>query len=121
MKIILFEIEPMGKPRMVRSDTWSGRVCVSNYWRYKDLLNKVAKKQQYKIGSTLNVPFYLSMPDSWSGKKKERMDSKPHENRPDLDNLIKAFLDCLLENDSTVHTIHASKKWATKGYIEITE
>jgi Holliday junction resolvase RusA-like endonuclease len=35
------------------------------------------------------------MPESWSKKKKERMNLKPHQQTPDADNLFKAFTDTL--------------------------
>lgn len=118
-KSIILDIEPIGKVRMVRSDAWSGRVAVAKYWKYKDDLNKLANSNQYKIKNKLKVKFYLSMPKSWSSRKKTRMDKKPHDSKPDLDNLLKAFMDCLMENDSKVYKIESSKYWAIKGYIEV--
>lgn len=118
-KPIILNIEPIGKPRMVKSDAWAGRECVKRYWQYKDDLNILAKSQRYTPINTLDVKFYLSMPKSWSEKKKESMNGKYHTSKPDIDNLIKAFLDCLIDDDSGIYKITASKYWATKGRIEI--
>ena len=57
------------------------------------------------------------MAKSWSKKKKKAMLGKPHQQIPDLDNYLKAFLDALCKNDSFVHEVHAKKLWANKGAI----
>lgn len=119
MKILRFDIEPMGKPRMVRSDAWSGRECISRYWKYKDDLNMLAKSKRYEIEYTLDIKFYLSMPKSWSEKKRKLMNKKEHTSKPDFDNLVKAFTDSLLENDSFLYDVRIRKYWARKGYIEV--
>lgn len=119
IKKIIFNIDPIGKPRMVRSDIWSGRKSVSQYWAYKDLLKAEAYKKRYKIKDTLRIKFFIQMPESWSKKKKKMMENKPHDSKPDIDNLLKGFLDCLMENDSKVYKVETSKYWAAKGYIEI--
>jgi len=118
-KKIVFDIEPMGKPRMVRSDAWSGRECIARYWKYKDDLNMLAKSQKYKPDYNLDIKFYLSMPKSWSDKKKKMMDGECHLLKPDFDNLVKAFTDSLMENDSMLHDVRIRKYWARKGHIEI--
>lgn len=117
MKKYTFDIEPMGKPRMVRSDKWSDRECVVRYWAFKDDLVRKARLYRYKVPGRLHLEFILSMPESWSEKKKKRMDGKPHEQKPDIDNLEKAFLDCLCENDSYVWSVNKTKRWGRKGKI----
>jgi Holliday junction resolvase RusA-like endonuclease len=61
------------------------------------------------------------MPKSWSKKKRNELNGKPHTQRPDLDNLIKAFKDALCEDDSHVHTYYNMRKiWGEDGKIIIT-
>ena len=44
----------------------------------------------------------------------------PHQQRPDLDNLIKAFKDALCEEDSHVHTYGVMKKvWGEEPKIMV--
>lgn len=117
MKRIIFDITPIGKVRMVRSDTWSKRPAVAKYWLFKDQLNILARQKKYIIGNTLDIIFRLPMPDSWSKKKKNKMKGQPHDQKSDLDNLIKAFLDCLTDDDSKVYKIKSEKYWATTGSI----
>ena len=45
------------------------------------------------------------------------MDGQPHQVRPDLDNLIKAWCDALYQEDSVIWSIHATKFWSYKGSI----
>lgn len=119
MKIIIFDIEPMGKPRMVQSDAWSGREVVARYWKYKDDLNMLARSKKYTPSYTLDIKFFISMPKSWSEKKKKRMEGNYHLLKPDFDNLVKAFTDCLMDNDSGLHDVRIRKYWSRTGRIEV--
>ena len=42
-----------------------------------------------------------------------------HNQKPDIDNLIKAVLDALMAEDCRVHTVFARKFWAEEGGIVI--
>jgi len=114
----VIKINPVPKPRMVRSDAWKNRTCVTKYWSFKhDLVHK-AELMGLQIGDVLSVRFVIPMPKSWSKKKKHRMLHKPHQQRPDLDNLIKAIQDCLLQEDSNVwYYRDVCKIWGTEGEI----
>jgi Holliday junction resolvase RusA-like endonuclease len=114
-----FNITPIGKPRMVRSDAWRGRKCVIDYWEYKDELVRQAREQDFTLPSIFAVTFHIPMPSSWSQKKKDRMRGQPHTQKPDIDNICKAIMDCLLPDDSSVWSIHAEKYWSDVGRIEI--
>jgi Holliday junction resolvase RusA-like endonuclease len=115
----IFNIDPVAKPRMVRSDTWNKRPAVQKYWEFKDELNRQVKKMEYVIGEELTIEFYIRMPTSWSKKKRVEHDGKPHKSKPDLSNLIKAWEDCLTDNDSAIHSITASKLWNDRGMIQV--
>lgn len=47
------------------------------------------------------------------------MRGKPHQETPDLDNLLKAVNDALLEQDKIIYQICATKLWADIGEIVI--
>mgnify|MGYP003396025562 CR=1 FL=1 len=64
-----------------------------------------------------HVTFVLPMPKGWAKEGKISMEGKPNYKTPDLDNLIKALLDALFENDSTVWDLHATKIWGEVGKI----
>jgi len=114
---ITIDINPVPKPRMVRSDSWKKRPIVLKYWAFKKELVLKANKAKLKLGEELNIIFYLPMPDSWSKKKKELMNDKPHQQTPDLDNLTKSAQDCLCEQDNFIWKLNCEKRWGYKGKI----
>lgn len=115
---ITLNINPVAKPRMTQSDKWKKRKATTKYWKFKDDLKLLCFVAQWMPKDDLDVTFVIPMPISWSEKKKKKMDGEPHKSRPDLDNLIKAFKDALMVEDSNVHTYHNMKKvWGRKGQI----
>lgn len=121
MKKTTFDIDPIGKPRLVKSDIWSGRPAVARWYTFKDNLVLQAKRKKYEVPDELMIMFYISMPESWSTKKRTLYNGKPHKQKPDIDNLLKAFLDALVKNDSTIYKVAAKKLWARKGSIDVFE
>lgn len=114
----IYKIKPVPKPRMSRQDAWLKRDCVTRYWNFKahcKLLDLKIPEKSFK------VYFVLPMPDSWSKKKLDQLRGKPHKQKPDLDNMIKALLDAVLEDDEHIHEIHACKFWGNEGVIIIEE
>ncbi len=116
----IFDIVPMGKPRMVQSDKWRvnpnhrdprkrQREVVARYWQYKDDLQKLCLMNKFKIKETIDMQVYLPMPPSWSEKKKLAMNGKPHQQKPDGDNILKGFLDALTTNDEIIWDKHIRK------------
>jgi len=115
---ITLGITPVAKPRMTQSDKWKKRPPVVKYWKFKDNLKLLCHLCRWEIREELDITFVIPMPISWSKKKKEKYDNQPHKQTPDLDNLVKAFKDALLEQDSAVHTYENIKKvWGRKGQI----
>ena len=106
---------------MVHSDRYKERPIVMRYFDYCDNLRLLAQKNNFSIVHEINnLTFVLKMPKSWSKKKKELMNNTPHQQKPDLDNLLKAFKDALLKEDSKVHTYGQIKKvWGYHGAILI--
>lgn len=111
-------ITPMGKPRMTRSDKWKQRPEVLRYRAFKDevRLNKVSLPE-----SGYHITFVIPMPQSWSKKKKTEMNGKPHQQKPDKDNLEKALLDAIFEDDCLIWDGRVSKVWGETGKIIIKE
>ncbi len=115
--MIFFDIEPMGKPRMTQKDKWAKRDVVERYFSFKDNLNYKAKAQQFKIGTVIDLLFIISMPKSWSDKKRKEMNGRCHQQKPDWDNLAKAFCDALTGNDATIWHGSAKKYWGESGAV----
>jgi len=115
-----FTLDPVAKPRMTQADKWQQRPAVLRYWAFKDELQRQAGEQGFTLPSAFAVTFYLPMPQGWSHKHKIEMLGKPHQTKPDLDNLCKSLNDSLLpDDDSTVWAINARKLWALEGAIII--
>lgn len=115
---MIFQVEPCPKPRMTRSDKWKTRPPVVRYRIYASSMKHYAAEAGYVVPDTLSITFVIPMPKSWSKKKREEMDGKPHQQKPDLDNLIKAFKDSLCADDSHVHTYGEMRKvWGVEGKI----
>jgi len=126
----LFDIIPMGAVRMTISDKWKTnpnhvdpkkrqRKAVSQYFNFKNVLTLQAIQMGYKLEKWLDAVYFIPMPDSWSNKKKEKMNGMPHESKPDTDNITKAIKDALKKDDSDVWWEKAEKRWAFKGSIII--
>ena len=119
MKSQVLKINPVAKPRMTRRDVWLDppRPCVAKYWKFKDELLWASKKIDI-CWEPLSLTFCIPMSKSWSKKKQMANHMEKHTSTPDLDNLIKAFKDCLLTDDSTIwHYGEMKKIWAYEGMI----
>lgn len=111
-----YRITPVPKPRQTQSDKWNRRPCVM---RYRDFADEVTRQKINAPVCGANVTFVMPMPKSWSKKKKAHMEDMPHQQKPDIDNLLKALLDAIYEDDSVVWNICATKIWGYIGKIII--
>ena len=121
-------IPPCPKPRMTRADRWKKRQSVVKFFAFRDAVRQykdsdVVKRNMY-LGPNLelesfDIQFHIPMPKSWSNKKKIEMKGKPHQQRPDLDNYLKAWKDSVYEEDAVVWRVKATKLW-TDGTGHIT-
>lgn len=111
-----YDIEPMAKPRMTRSDKWNKRPIVCQYRAYKDEI-RLRKVQVPESGA--HITFVIPMPASWSNKKRDAMDGQPHQQTPDVDNLHKGLLDAVFSDDCQVWDHRITKIWGEVGAIII--
>jgi Holliday junction resolvase RusA-like endonuclease len=114
------KITPVAKPRQTRSDVWKKRPAVVRYRAFADNLRAEAKRTGFEpSGDGMEMIFFLPMPKSWSESKRQKMWHKPHQQKPDLDNLVKSVLDALCADDCFVWQLKASKRWAHEGVLNI--
>lgn len=113
---VTYSIVPVPKPRMTQSDAWKKRPAVLRYFDFKD---KVKRLGITIPNSNFRVIFCMPMPESWSKKKKAEMSGKPHQQKPDVDNLCKALFDAIFENDCMIWDCRMTKRWSTEGKIRI--
>ena len=118
------DIVPVPKPRMTQRDRWKQRPIVKKYHTFCDELRLLLPLPMrrpmldQKIHE-LDLTFHIPMSASWSKKKRAELEGKPHQQKPDIDNLLKAWMDCLYRNDQVIWKVSVSKLWSVKGAIEV--
>lgn len=110
----IYDVVPVPKPRMTQADRWRKRPPVLRYFAFKD---EVKLKKIDLPESHYRVTFIIPMPKSWSKKKRSEMDGTPHQQKPDKDNLEKALLDAIFDDDSRVWDGRVTKRWGEEGKI----
>ena len=113
-----YPIIPVAKPRMTQRDKWKQRPVVLKYRAFKDAC------RDYGVTIPIcgaHVILRIPMPHSWSKKKRAAMNNTPHLQRPDVDNYLKAILDSVFEEDSSVWDIHITKIWSEVPAIVVTD
>lgn len=109
-----YPITPVPKPRMTQRDKWKKRPAVMRYLAFADEVRLYGVQVPE---SGYHITFVLPMPKSWSKRKKDEMNGKPHQQKPDLDNILKALLDAVFEDDCMVWDGRATKIWGECGEI----
>jgi Holliday junction resolvase RusA-like endonuclease len=115
---MILNIAPMPKPRMTRADAWKKRKCVTDYWAWKHRLIFLTKNCTIDFNQ-IYIIFNIEMPASWSDKKKAAFEGKPHQSRPDIDNLYKAIFDALCSEDKHIWRLAGEKLWTKKPNIQL--
>ncbi len=112
-----WDIEPMGAPRQTRADRWKQRPVVLRYHAFRDELRRLAKQGKFILPAAgMSLMFVIPMPKSLSKKERARRKWQPHQQKPDIDNLLKAFLDALAKEDSYVWGLESVQKvWGGTG------
>ncbi len=121
MNQMIAVVNPTPKPRMTQRDVWAKRPCVLRYRSFCDQLRNHAEEQGFTLPERFAIRFWVPMPKSWSEARKHQMLHEPHQQKPDLSNLLKAVEDALLDEDERIYEVHATKRWAAVGAVEIEE
>ncbi|TQN37435.1 hypothetical protein FHU33_4087 [Blastococcus colisei] len=82
------KVDPVAKSRQTRSDKWKQRPAVMRYRAYADEL-RLTVPVCYQFPANVELIYGISMPRSWSAKKKAEMDGQPHRQEPDTNNLTR--------------------------------
>tara|TARA_R110002020_G_scaffold55204_2_gene153331 strand:+ start:267 stop:638 length:372 start_codon:yes stop_codon:yes gene_type:complete len=115
--IARLNIPPCPKPRMTRADRWKKRQSVVKFFAFRDAVRQFQETHAISWWS-FDIEFHVPMPKSWSKKKKALHNGQPHNQRPDLDNYLKAWKDSVFEEDSVVWRVKATKLWTDgSGHI----
>ena len=114
------DVTPLGKPRMTQRNKWYTPPDLARYWSYANELKLLLP--HYELGDELTIEFYLPMPKSWSKKKQAEKIGTYHDQKPDIDNLVKGFMDALksdINDDKRVAVLYCKKYWADKGALKL--
>jgi len=118
----IIELEPRPAPRMTKRDKWAKRKVVTDCFEWRKSFVLLCKQAQYHtLKPQLYGLFIIPMPISWSKKKRLTMIDKPHQQRPDTDNIIKNIQDSWGVDDGYVYSVHCEKYWGEKGRIILFE
>lgn len=110
---MILPLTPMGAPRMTQASKWKHQ----KYFKYKDDIRTLLPG--YELGLELHIVFHIPMPASYSKKKRDELRGMYHDQKPDIDNLAKAFMDAFGSEDKHVAILKAEKYWADEGAIEL--
>ena len=101
---------------MTQRDKWAKRDCVARYWAFKDEV----RLRGVTVNNGDTIIFHIPMPKSWSKKKRQEHDGQYHQAKPDLDNLQKALLDAIYDDDAHIAHTTVIKLWSNEPGISIT-
>jgi Holliday junction resolvase RusA-like endonuclease len=87
--------------------------------RYRAFADECRLKRVKIEQSGQKITFFIPMPKTWSKKKRDLMRLQPHQQTPDVDNLLKAVLDATHKQDCAVWSLWAEKRWSDYGAIVI--
>ncbi len=91
------------------------------YLAWKKVVRELALKEGLAPGMKpvkVRVVFYMEIPTSWNRAKKTELQMQLYQGTPDLDNLLKGFLDACFDEDKSIARVIAEKRWAAVGGIE---
>lgn len=106
--------KPIGKPRMTRRDVWKKRPIVLRYRKFADEIRAASGKLPSSPDMVV-ITAWMPMPKSWSRKKRDLLNNRPCRTRPDVDNVIKAVMDALFDEDCGIWVGVAIKYWCPIG------
>jgi Holliday junction resolvase RusA-like endonuclease len=126
MREITFDINPMAAPRLSRKDGFNPSPAARRYFDFRDQIKAMALQHRImELPVAMGFIFRIPMPKSWSASKRSRYDGQVHQQKPDLDNLIKGITDSIAykrsRDDSHVAVyLFAQKLWTLETTGSIT-
>jgi Holliday junction resolvase RusA-like endonuclease len=108
-------ITPVAKPRMTQRDKWMKRPAVVKYFAFKD----ECREKGVSLKDESYVCFIIPFPKSMKKAERQELLYRPHQQKPDLDNLLKALMDAVLDEDSHISHVQVKKIWGERGEIII--
>jgi Holliday junction resolvase RusA-like endonuclease len=119
-----------GRPKFARKGNFVSTYTPLKTKNYEDRIREVAREamgSSEPLETPITVCFYITMPVPASYSKKAKTacllgETRPTK-KPDVDNIIKAFLDAMngivYLDDCQVVDLHAKKVYGTVGMVEV--
>lgn len=130
---IYLDIEPIGAVRTTQKQMYKDK-RYKKYMDWKDTIRILWSAELLKLGYVpdtvkfsmidsidfvVTIPFGAKLSKAKTEERQSR-DGTPHMMKPDIDNMLKAFMDAIMKEDSHVHTIGITKKvWGIHGHIKV--
>ncbi|MFK7696410.1 RusA family crossover junction endodeoxyribonuclease [Paenibacillus sp. HJGM_3] len=118
------EIAPRGAVRMTQKGKFMDKSAMA-YLSYKNEIGYKLREmypEPMKTPVAVNMTFWMPIPSSGSKRQQFEMNGRPHQKRPDIDNLIKGFFDAankiVWQDDNLVVKCTAQKRYAEQPGIE---
>lgn len=95
---------------MTNRDRWFKRPITTRYWEWvnaaKPLIPDIppwAERVELRV--------FVEFPKSFSKKKRKMLFGEPNRGRKDIDNFLKAALDTIFQQDCSIYSVSAEKRW----------
>ena len=115
---------PLKRPRLGKGNVYDSQKKLKNDIALMIKCSLTSSYSPTVLPVTVSMAFFMPIGRAVSKVKKQNMLNKPHYIRPDIDNLIKFYLDIcngvLYRDDAQVYTINASKLYSNSPRTEIT-
>lgn len=113
---------PLKRPRFSKHHTYDSQREIKEaiYWIIKSQTDEILPPTG---PINIKMTFFMGIPRSLSKKKKLELQGQPHIKRPDIDNLVKFYLDvcnnAAYKDDAQVYKIIATKIYDENPQTEI--
>ncbi len=118
---VTIHTKPVGAPRQSRRDTWAPRPCVLAYRAFRDKIRLAfGAVPPAETVEEIVVIAEFAMPATWSAKRLGQMLGRKKRTKPDGDNVLKAVIDALWDQDSAIGDCTVRRRWGVTDAVTIT-
>jgi len=112
---------PAARPRVTRFRTYNPKQ--KEMQRIKNEISSIFGREPLTCPLAVYFRFFMQIPRSLSKTKREYLASGPCTKRPDIDNLLKMYLDAMNElvykDDSQIYSVDSIKVYSFEPRVEI--
>ena len=111
-----------GAPRQVQSDKWARRPCVLAYRAWCDAVRRACPVvPPAALVGMVSIAATYTPPTSWKPAARQMAMSnyRAKRSKPDCDNIAKAILDALWEQDAAIPALTVSKRWGPVDEVNV--